>query len=1523
MLPTTDVTDPAYRASGALQRLDYLRWGARKALRQSETAPSLLTPRLRPLFSAAAAIGEVDSGHIRLEITAAASIPIDLDEIPIPPSTLAVRLHGVEESDQFLLVGSTDGLRCVLGGSIEGAPCDPDEYVLSGDATFEPGDNYGQELDGTQTFVIAAVTQPVFVLSHNSPPEVIGGFDGAAAVAAEGGLLLPIGGSLADDLRDLVAPSPFQCGRTANACPGLPADLVVPLESEITEDNDPYENSWKHYLDLADGMAREADALGEDLVRAGLELDQRGEAARDGLEAVCGGVVNVADVFDSAENGGGTPEELISDAAQLHDPSLLGCLPAADKSDLEPWVTLGSEDLCAWRYKALPPCVCPPAIGSCGGRCPVPRGEGDCALPPEIVGDPDFELIPGGGVVRALGLLPPPRESPSDVSCAELGVLRDPDGPRDANARADLARVLQKQDWMRPRVLRQLVSAATYDEDWRDGLALSVYGAGVFSTAGSNNLPPCSEPVGGDATRATAPALFPLSDDDVCAFTAGRAERRRWIADMRRAFGTLGLISGALDGNMTRSWAVANSGDCSDKLEDPGQQICGWAPGPQSCGQLEQGCRSLSDADLDDPDGVNTAYGNVVWPAARFDHTVELELADGASTALNRLWGLSVPSAGESSIPTTLTSPHEHASFSFNWAGIFFRPEQEDRGIFYMPPRDSFLDPADDAIAADFASLTHEDVLDALALGCYLAATQGGGCETFNPTDVPVIRDARDLRHLEQHLLCAADGILTSAGRSLLASVPVVVASSVGSGQPLSLYPGYRGELLNALVALQTDLEQAALTSNAIQGQVRQAAYATSLARQQLEISDIHGQLAQLQTLAQMLATVTNALTTAVQSLGVGSVAAAGAAGQLVLLDQMGTLEAQLTELEQGTILTQYAQQTGDIMAELTRLGSDLRETVFRLNSDLARIESLRNSAMSLAARAAFMDRDEAGRLFPVTSVMRRRYNTARIRYERARDRARQMAFIARRAIEQRFGVDLEQMNDDLTLVDAPSGWANEVCTFEGIDYARIRQAQVDEQVPEEERVPENFADGYLGEYVQKLRLFVETYPFDFPFQDGSDLAVVSLRDDIFRARRECEVEVPNLVASSEQLSGTDGEDPAAAPWRVEGCAEGDAGLLPCLHLATQQGLVLADRMANRTADNDISMPEATGRLVQEIEITRTPVDLLASWTDRFFAPADAAALGAEDLGVDAPIPYRVTLERVGGAPEERVDETFALLDDDQPHANQLGVLTVLAPGTIRLTIDPSADDLVRGDVWLAELQVEVLEPGEDPIPSAYMPTVRSGFSIQAVCPDLEGEALRDRYFADREERVCPSGLGRDCDEDGGNVLRTESFHEALFGLGLEQIERGEIIPSAQIALGNYNYRHDLIAVNLVGTNVRDCSRSDEPATCYSNAFVPFTLVHEGDDIPVRNHDGETVPFDFERAFIEHGKALSSEVVLTNPLTGSAETLLGSYYKQEFRGRPLAGHYTLRIWDDPALNWQNVEDVQLVFRYRYWTRFER
>jgi hypothetical protein len=1530
--PTADVTSPEYRASGALQMLDYLRWGAHRALRQSADDPTLLAPNLRPLFAAAAQVAETETGHYRVQVTGSlvgspGGIPCD-GPCPPPPATLTVHVFGVEQEQSFKLVSSLDGLRCVTTGNIEGAACDPNDFVVSASPVFTPGLAQGQELNGTFRFDLATSTlppgEPLFVIRQNSPVDEVAGFVPDAARSPDGAfagvLITPGGGAIQRQLPEIVGRSPDSCGVPATACADLPADLIVPLESEITEDNDPYENSWRHYLDLADRMSREADALGEELIGAGLELDQRGEAARDELEAICGGVVNVPDAFSGdpldADDGDGCPAGLPIGL----DPALQACL----HPPIETWVTLGDEDLCAWRHvDSGAPCVCPASLrdgegdddlASCTGRCPTPKDPegGACTLPADMPAD-QFVVVPEDGPggcpddppprIRRLRLLPAPATSVRGVNCPLLHGLRVNDYlPALRQAIVDEA----ARSWMNPRVLRQLVSSAEYDEDWRDDLELGVLGSGVMSTRLDAHLPPCADPAGGDEQRRAALDLFPL--EDICGEEdAERQGRREWIHHVRRAFGTLGLIAGALDGNMTRSVVLGLPGDCQPLLDDPSEQLC------SPCGPFEGGCACLTDgADF----FTIRDYGDAGCGAfKRRDHTIELANTNIVNYSLNRLWGVSDPIGDDDTIRGVLQARPRGSHFSYLWERLFVMPGEDDAdfGIFHqIAPGDPDAGrPADTvgSVTEDLGSLTDTDIYDALDLACYLAFTQGGGCETFNPTTVPVIDEPDDLKGLEQHLHCAADGILTSAGRALLASVPSVIVDSIGSGQPLSLYPGYRGEMLDAMVALQSDVELVASQVNAIQSLVRRAAYATSLARQRLDIERVEAEITQLQSIAQLLSTVTNALAGAFGSFGTST---ADLPFQIAINREVADLQGELAAQEQGLILADFAQEAGDVADELTSVGLELRQTVFRLNADLGRLEALRSRAQSAAARSAFADSDASGRLFPVTTVMRRRYNTLRLRYERARDRARKMAFIARRAIEQRFGLSLIELDRDLTLVESPATWADDVCDFEGIDYARIREKQAEQGVAEDDRVPDNFVDGYLGDYVEKLRLFVESYPFDFPFQDGGDLAVLSLRDDIFRTRVQCEVGVPNLLASSDRVAG--GEGPAGeGPWLVEGCLVDEGGVPdPCIVLETRSGIDPSVNV-NLVADAQTDPPVApSGRVSQEVDIAEVPADLLLSWKARLL----------DVTGLDTLAPYRVTIERVDGAGAP-ASSTFswAGYQEGEIRAEQLEPFAVIEPGRIRVTFEPSEGDEAPGRVWLSELQLEALGPGEEPTPSAYMRTTRAGYSILQVCPDVDGEVLRgDDYFHDREETICAAGVGRDCAP--GDVIATQRFHEAVFALDLVGIERGELIPSAAIALGNYNYRHDLVAVNLVGTNVRDCTDSEEPATCYANAFIPLTLIHEG-DVEVRNHDGQRYDFRLERAFIEHGKALASEVVLTNPLSSSAETMLGPYYKQEFRGRPLMGRYTLRIWDDPALNWQNVEDVQLVFRYRYWTRFER
>lgn len=121
-----------------------------------------------------------------------------------------------------------------------------------------------------------------------------------------------------------------------------------------------------------------------------------------------------------------------------------------------------------------------------------------------------------------------------------------------------------------------------------------------------------------------------------------------------------------------------------------------------------------------------------------------------------------------------------------------------------------------------------------------------------------------------------------------------------------------------------------------------------------------------------------------------------------------------------------------------------------------------------------------------------------------------------------------------------------------------------------------------------------------------------------------------------------------------------------------------------------------------------------------------------------------------------------------------------------------------------------------------------------------------------------------------------------------------------------------------------DCGSVENPS-CYGTGLIDYDLIHDAFEQPVINWDNEEHLFSFGSAAVFNGKALAAERYITLPIGSADQGLLNQPQttKPEFRGRPLSGSYTLRIYDSPALAWGRIEDVQLVLNYRYWSKIRR
>jgi hypothetical protein len=134
-----------------------------------------------------------------------------------------------------------------------------------------------------------------------------------------------------------------------------------------------------------------------------------------------------------------------------------------------------------------------------------------------------------------------------------------------------------------------------------------------------------------------------------------------------------------------------------------------------------------------------------------------------------------------------------------------------------------------------------------------------------------------------------------------------------------------------------------------------------------------------------------------------------------------------------------------------------------------------------------------------------------------------------------------------------------------------------------------------------------------------------------------------------------------------------------------------------------------------------------------------------------------------------------------------------------------------------------------------------------------------------------------------------------------------------------YNVRAGNIALNLVGSGIRDCQRAVDKAACYAEPFVRYDIEHVG-PAWVTNYDQVWRTLDIPRAFIEGGKALTTEEWLDPVSNGFNRTDVVNVSRMELQGRPLGGEYQLTLELTPDVRVERIERIQVLLQTDYWVR---
>lgn len=134
-----------------------------------------------------------------------------------------------------------------------------------------------------------------------------------------------------------------------------------------------------------------------------------------------------------------------------------------------------------------------------------------------------------------------------------------------------------------------------------------------------------------------------------------------------------------------------------------------------------------------------------------------------------------------------------------------------------------------------------------------------------------------------------------------------------------------------------------------------------------------------------------------------------------------------------------------------------------------------------------------------------------------------------------------------------------------------------------------------------------------------------------------------------------------------------------------------------------------------------------------------------------------------------------------------------------------------------------------------------------------------------------------------------------------------------------FNGRWGSVALNIVGTGVKDCKQASDPLACYSQGFIPYGLTQVG-PAWVTDYDEiwrlQSMPF----GRIEGAKAIAAELWLDPLKDGWTTSYISAVRRSEFELRPLGGAYELEIALGPEVQVDRIERIQVLIGSSYWVK---
>jgi hypothetical protein len=1536
------------------------------------------------------------------------------DFIPPGSSSHSLTLQEYDGPSPVYVVSGDDGLQCAVQGSLDGAPCYIDDYVL-GTVSTTASTIFGPR---GRWYLVAPRVGGSTLRGPGQWKALVGFYAWVPSGSGMVGRYIPISPEYQRRVAEILAPSREWCTASQVSCAGGQFDERIPLQDELMTDVSGVEASWKHYLTLAQQAATESDALAKDYLQAAQALAQREEdvalrkeaqrekaaAELENLQQICGSAVDIDPILDAL---GGTNEDGDGSLAKVDQgpwPSAQGAIPPfgtkpvngravadlavmfqadsrlaalqsclASMGETVPFMQLGDADLCLWTLNG-DACAQDP-----NGQCPwvkaLQADPAQCTKP---------ESAPSGASVVPVSkddsvhyfqtdsLVP---QKPDSNTCDKLRAAR-----KSPTAAADAIASLRNSGIFSRAQMAQLRPLINYHLDYNNHIEIT-YGTHKARTGPPSASPsdewPCAASSRDCANRAglfcdttfqcdTVGHRLSVAQRLVRAVVAAHATT--WRPNDARpgfevpVFYTFGV--GPLNGTTSRPLVITEDGSQAKWSigwgQNPSWRIyaADGIPGTSSASHLHDiGNPPLAILGYESPHHVGFGPANMWWGTTSQGSCSSSpgvppdtygELYGGLSNEMpangyfvNRLNGATHAAAiGATSLANGCFSvgAEQFRIKDFDLDDIHDDLQSWQLDTGYPLPGTPFMFSEIDVNVG--ATGDESALMDALELLCEASVT-GDPAVACDLAHAPTFTSLADLSKVGSYLQCMGDGLKQRAATTVFANVPKTVVADLAKQTASQTYTPQPGDMGDALSKLRIALIEVSKSGPLIGETISKFGDDMKAFQAAIQKSHTLDELASVQFEAQAAQQLTSCATAVASAAGLdpakaaGSAVAAGitcvnAVAQIGFADKVRSLQQVGNDLDRTSMIADFDKRFSDAVSTLDTASKSLSQNLVTVNEQLGNIEGLKKKAWRIINKAVWLMSQQAKNTATITTAIGVESEIAKERYHRAHDNAKRLSFLAKRAIEQRLGMRLAEMREDMPLVAAPATWESTLCSTSGLDFASLSNTDLGADRGAGATIG-SFADSFIGEYVTKLQNVVESYRLKYNFHEGSDTAVISLRDDVTNTRAKCAVESENLLYHASKLDHVfaafvEGQN----SWFLDGCKEGvsggsapDGGALSANGTCIQATPTDETPVFGTSVDSDWPRAyklafgdgegcsagdcwwQAGAALVQKVHLGAGRYRY--SWYAKQANVGDKAGVAITSQGRTIWTDQDASLQAgrwVGAAPGwDRLYFTFALKDEEDVRVG------FQYPPDVAL-----GEDILVGAPMLEQADSVVSQ--NSTFPRAFSDTGDTRTSVRQTCEDSDGSMFRATKWGRGCMKLCPDGYSSDCE----GRAQVHCYRDLSFSLSQRALEQGWILNQSGFALGNFNYRIDTLGLNFVGTGVRNCSGSDLPTTCYAGGFVTYSLEHQG-PYYVRNHLGADFKADLFTGTIEHARGLGNERYVTNPLGSADKSLMDQYLRREFQGRPLDGNFILRVWEAEGVDFNAIQDVQIVLNYRYWTRF--